>query len=79
VAVNTVKNNLFEHAALARQMQAIFAEETAPKRSYKVVLSGGRIGWQDDAGRILDSEPDASLRRRALAAVISILPVESQL
>jgi len=78
-SVNTEMGILFEHAALARQMQAIFAEETAPKRSYKVVLSGGRIGWQDDAGRILDNEPDASLRRRALAAVISILPVESQL
>ncbi len=79
VSLNTEMGILFEHAALARQMQAIFAEETAPKRSYRVVLSDGRIGWQDEAGRILDREPDASLRRRALATVISLLPVELQL
>jgi hypothetical protein len=35
--------------------------------------------WQDGGGRVLDSEPEASLRRRVLAGAISLLPVESQL
>jgi putative cardiolipin synthase len=70
---------LFEHAGLAREMQAVFAEETASKRSYRVVLEDGRIGWKEEAGALLRREPDASLRRRAVATAISLLPVESQL
>jgi putative cardiolipin synthase len=79
VSLNTEMGILFEHAELAREMQAVFAAETAPTRSYRVVLRGGRIGWRDEAGRILGREPDASLRRRAVATLISALPVESQL
>jgi putative cardiolipin synthase len=79
VALNTEMGLLFEHAALAREMEAVFAEETAEKRSYRLVLSGDSVRWQDRGGKILDSEPDASLRRRMVAAMISLLPVESQL
>ena len=79
VSLNTEMGILFEHAELARRMKAVFAEETAPTRSYRVVLREGHIGWQDEAGRILRREPDASLRRRAVATLISLLPVESQL
>jgi hypothetical protein len=43
-----------------------------------VVLRNGRIGWQQHGG-IVEREPDASLRRRAVATLISLLPVESQL
>jgi putative cardiolipin synthase len=78
-SLNTEMGILFEHAGLAREMQAVFAEETASKRSYRVVLEDGRIGWKEEAGALLRREPDASLRRRAVATAISLLPVESQL
>jgi putative cardiolipin synthase len=79
VSLNTEMGLLFEHAELAREMQAVYAKETADKRSYRLVLSGEAVGWQDGGGRVLDSEPEASLRRRVLAGAISLLPVESQL
>lgn len=79
VSLNTEMGLLFEHAELAREMQAVFAEEIAEKRSYRLVLSRDAIRWQDGGGRLLDSEPDASLRRRVVACMISFLPIESQL
>jgi putative cardiolipin synthase len=59
-------------------MQAVFSEETAPKRSYRVILRDGRLRWAGDDA-VADREPDASLRRRMVARAISLLPVESQL
>lgn len=79
VSLNTEMGVLFEHAELAREMQAVYAKETAAKRSYRLVLSDGTVGWQDGGDRVLDNEPEASLHRRLLAGTISFLPVESQL
>lgn len=79
ISLNTEMGLLFEHAELAREMQAVFAEETESRRSYRLVLDGDTVRWQDGGGRILDQEPDASVRRRAMAGAISLLPVESQL
>ncbi len=61
VSLNTEMGILFEHAELAREMQAVFAEETAPKRSYRVVLAGrDRLArW---GGAHPRQEPDASLQ-----------------
>ncbi len=78
VSLNTEMGILFEQAGLAREMQAMFSEETAPKRSYRVILRDGRLRWAG-GDAILDQEPDASLRRRVVAKAISLLPVESQL
>jgi cardiolipin synthase C len=78
VSLNTEMGVLFEHADLAREMQAIFSEETAPDRSYRVILRDGRLRWVGDDAT-LDHEPEASLRRRLVAKTISLLPVESQL
>jgi cardiolipin synthase C len=78
VSLNTEMGVLFEHADLAREMQAVFSEETAPKRSYRVILLDGRLRWAGDDA-VADREPDASLRRRMVARAISLLPVESQL
>jgi putative cardiolipin synthase len=79
VSLNTEMGVLFEHQELAREMQAVYAKETAAKRSYRLVLSGESVGWQDSGGGMLDSEPEASLRRRVVAGTVSMLPVESQL
>ena len=73
---------LFEHPQLAEEVLLAFGEETAAERSYRVVIEHGRIGWQDGAGettRLLLREPAASIKRRMLARVISMLPIESQL
>jgi putative cardiolipin synthase len=78
VSLNTEMGLLFEHEGLAREMQKVFAEETEAKRSYRVVLAGDSLRWQD-GDRRLDREPDASMRRRAMASIIRLLPVESQL
>jgi cardiolipin synthase C len=79
VSLNTEMGLLFEHAELAREMQAVFTNETNEKRSYKLQLSGDFVQWQDGRDRILHSEPEASLRRRIVAGVVSLMPVESQL
>jgi putative cardiolipin synthase len=79
ISLNTEMGLLFEHEELAREMQAVFAEETASRRSYRLVLAGDSVRWQDGGDRMLDQEPDASVRRRAFAGAISLLPVESQL
>lgn len=78
VSLNTEMGLIFEHEGLAREMQSVFAEETEAKRSYRLVLAGDTVRWQDSE-RVLDQEPDASVRRRAMASAISLLPVESQL
>ena len=77
-SLNTEMGVLFEHAGLAREMQAVFAEETEASRSYRLVLRDGATLWHDDSG-VVDHEPDATVRRRALAGLVSVLPVEGQL
>ncbi|MCX7306294.1 MAG: phosphatidylserine/phosphatidylglycerophosphate/cardiolipin synthase family protein [Hyphomicrobiales bacterium] len=79
VSLNTEMGLLFDDAGLAGEMHAVYAKETATKRSYKLVLSGDAVAWQDGSASVLDSEPEASLRRRVVAAAASFLPVESQL
>lgn len=78
-SLNTEMGILFDHPALAKEMQSIFAAETEPKRSYRLALAEGRTLWHGEAGNVRNREPDASLRRRIVAWIVSILPVQSQL
>jgi putative cardiolipin synthase len=81
-ALNTEMGLLFKHPQLAGEMLAVFSQETSPDRSYRVLMRDGRLSWKDDAGdapMVFDHEPEASLRRRFVAWVISMLPLESQL
>ena len=65
VSLNTEMGMLFEHAELAREMQAIFAEETAEKRSYQAdALRRFVCIGRTSGDMVLDSEPEASFRRR---------------
>ena len=80
--LNTEMGLLFENAGLAEEMLRGFADEISPARSFRVVLKDGRIAWEDAAGerpQLLLREPAASIRRRLVAGLISILPIESQL
>jgi putative cardiolipin synthase len=81
-SLNTEMGIMFDHAELAREVQAVFAQEMSPRRSYRVVLGNGAIGWEDGpvgAAKLLGAEPEASLRRRMIAMLVGLLPIEEQL
>ncbi|MEI2301586.1 phospholipase D family protein [Ensifer sp. MJa1] len=81
-SLNTEMGVVFEDAALAGELAAMFDEETSPAISYRLGLDGAQLVWRDRADgseRLLRHEPDASLVRRLIASVIRVLPIESQL
>ena len=81
--LNTEMGVLFVAPDLVAEMDAIFAEETAPQMSWRLELSasGGLLWRGENDGRFetLESEPEASLARRLVAAIVGWLPIESQL
>lgn len=82
VSLNSEMGVVFEDAGLAAEIRKIFADETSPQKSYRVLLENGRIVWRDASGgtaRILREEPEASLWRRLAARIVGLLPIESQL
>lgn len=81
-SLNTEMGIVFSDEALAAELQSIFDEETAPERSYRLMLKDGRPAWRDRTNgslRLLRREPDAGILRRLIAGVIRFLPLESQL
>jgi putative cardiolipin synthase len=82
-ALNTEMAVFADHPDLATELRREHARLADPGRSWRVALDGGRLAWADrDAEgrpRILRTEPEASFRRRFLAALTRALPVESQL
>ncbi len=82
ISLNTEMGVLFEDAALTAEVNATFADEIAPDSSYKLALENGSLAWQDGAGanaKRLETDPEASIWRRAAATIIGLLPIESQL
>lgn len=79
LSLNSEMGVVFEHPALVRQIREIFADETSPEKSYRVLADDGRIVWQDGGQATLRAEPQAGLARRLTATVIRFLPVQSQL
>jgi putative cardiolipin synthase len=83
VSLNTEMGVLFREATIVGQMRELFREETGPQMSYAVRLDAdGKLLWEseEDGGlRISRREPEAGLTRRAVAAIVSWLPIESQL
>src|SRR5690606_30635773 len=81
--LNTEMGVLFNDPQLAAAVRAEYLRLADPEHSYWVYLSGdGEVRWLDASQappEALDTEPDASLGRRALAALIGWLPIESQL
>ena len=79
-SLNTEMGVLFSAPALVAEMDRLFAGETAPAVSHALRLDGrGRLLWQGSRGELLTREPGVSLRRRLLAWLIGLLPLESQL
>ena len=82
VSLNSEMGVFFAHAGLVREIRAVFADETSPQKSYRVLLNDGEILWRDHAGgasRTLHEEPEAGFWRRLMATIIGLLPIESQL
>jgi len=82
VSLNTEMGVVFQQPGAVGGLRRLFAEETAPGRSYRLALEDGRVVWHDDAAsapRVLRAEPRASLRRRLAAWIIGWLPLHSQL
>ncbi|HET7655892.1 MAG TPA: phospholipase D-like domain-containing protein, partial [Luteimonas sp.] len=81
--LNTEMGVLFDDPALAAAVREEYERLAAPGQSYAVFLDeDGRVRWRDGSEqppRVLDTEPDASLGRRAFARVLRWLPIESQL
>ncbi|WP_431285763.1 phospholipase D family protein [Humitalea sp. 24SJ18S-53] len=78
--LNTEMGVLTRQPALARLARRHFARLATGARSWRVRLAGRRLVWDDgtsaaDAG----SEPGATRFRRAVALLVRVLPVESQL
>lgn len=80
-SLNSEMGVFFEHPDLVAEMRAIFADETSPKKAYRLALEDGRIVWRDGGNteRHLHDEPGAPLGRRIAAIAIGWLPLQSQL
>lgn len=81
-SINTEMGILFEHPGLVKDLDELVAAQCAPDSSYAVALNNGKLSWTGrnaNAGELHWREPQASLRRRAMAWFIGLLPIESQL
>ena len=82
VALNTEMGTFVRHPEIARQLCAEHARLAEPARSWRVRRDGIRLAWTAEVGGRMETrhlEPDASFSRRILAALVQMLPIESQL
>ena len=80
VRLNTEMGMVIKNPAMAQELGAYF-DSHMPLSAYEVRLSADRraLEWVDRTAagqKILHSEPDAGLFRRALARVLSVLPID---
>ncbi|TIX34420.1 MAG: hypothetical protein E5V36_28420 [Mesorhizobium sp.] len=64
------------------ELRRRFEREKSPQTSYQLVLDKGALRWlgiADGEMRQYSREPEASLYRRIVAALVGCLPIESQL
>jgi putative cardiolipin synthase len=82
-ALNTEMGAFVRHPVLAEELRAEHARLADPARSWRLGLEAGRLTWTatgpDGQALTLRQEPEASLRRRVLAGLLRLLPIESQL
>ncbi|OLP58504.1 cardiolipin synthase [Xaviernesmea oryzae] len=81
-SLNTEMGVLITCPDLIADIDAIFTAETAPVNSFRLALEGRKLIWSDEQAhraRRLRREPEAGFWRWAIAAVIGVLPIESQL
>jgi putative cardiolipin synthase len=78
LTLNTEMGILFTSEELAAEIDALFAAETKPERSYRVTVDGFRLAWQDQVHKTY-MEPTAGTWRRTVAIAARLLPIEAQL
>ena len=82
VSLNTEMGVFFSDPDLVEQVRAVIRGQMSPASAWELDLDGDRIVWIGDApehGGSARSEPEAGPGRRIAAALIRILPIESQL
>jgi len=82
VSLNAEMGVLFQDERLVAELRRRFHREIRPQTSYSVSLRDGKLAWTgSDQGQVhqYSHEPEASLSRRILAALVRHLPIESQL
>jgi cardiolipin synthase C len=77
--LNTEMGVMVNHAGLARLMRRQHAWLAAGERSWRLALHGGSLAWEDGVVSHSGSEPGATLTRRLLTPILSLLPIESLL
>lgn len=81
--LNTEMGVFFRDAALAGQLNQLFATDSAPDRAFSVSLdANGQLRWEgevDGTMETYDHDPDTSPFRRFVVWVLSKLPIESQI
>lgn len=80
--LNTEMGVLFDDAALAADMRALFLHSTASDTSYRLFLDNGALRWSDateEPAKVWTHDPESGFWRRLLVSVMRWLPIESQL
>ena len=78
-SLNSEQGILLSHPALASELAALVARQTAPAHAWKATLDAqGRLRWSD-GNATWTREPEATTAQRAQAWLMKVLPVESQL
>jgi putative cardiolipin synthase len=81
--INTEAGLYIESPELAKHVTAYMATGVVPANSYRVLLDpDGKIVWETvrDGKKVrYQDEPETSFRRRFIAALWKLLPIDSQL
>jgi putative cardiolipin synthase len=80
--LNTEMGVLVRDESFARAVAAQYERLIEPAIAWRVGLDDGRLAWTgevDGATRVLDHEPEATLRQRLVATMVGWLPMEAQL
>jgi len=76
--LNCEQGVLVEHAAVARELEEIFSEQTTAARTWRVSLDNEELRWSD-ATETFDSDPQASWGRRFVAWIARLFNLDAQL
>jgi len=77
--LNTEMGVVFDHPALAAELQRLFERGADPASAWRVTLEDGALRWQDEGQRVWAHEPESSAGLRALVWLLGWLPIDSQL